>query len=323
MVTQKTVLGSSKVFAGASFSFKLPAMRHAFLCLILQTLLTLPVWAAPDDDATTAPPVITGEIAITRVAPGESLIEIARREGIGFDLLVNSNPQHDPWTPEAGAEIILPRQAILPAGAEKGIVINLAEMRLYHIFDIDSHPVVDLYPLGIGREGRETPEGVYRVVVKKEQPEWRVPDGLREQDPSLPAIVPPGQNNPLGAYWLGLSANGYGIHGTNRPLGVGRRISYGCLRMYPEDIATLYSQVTVGTPVLISYQPVKAARRGDSMLLEAHPDYLHRFGDLFQEALTAISRTGWPGEVDYARVRDVVKEARSMPVDIGRLPAGN
>lgn len=288
-------------------------MTRALIFLILPALLALPVCAQA-----AALPEITGEVGSTRVAPGESLIEIAYREKVGFDMLTNSNRQHDPWTPRAGAEIVVPRQAILPSGAQRGIVINLAELRLYHIYDREGVAQVDLYPLGIGREGRETPEGTYRVVVKQEQPDWRVPAGLRETDSSLPAIVPPGPGNPLGAFWMGLSVPGYGIHGTNRPYGVGRRVSYGCLRMYPEDIASLYDRIVVGTPVIITYQPIKAARQNERLLLEVHPDYLNRFEDPFQEALTVISRAGWSGDIEYARVRDVVESSSSLPEVIGQ-----
>lgn len=293
-------------------------MTRVLIYIILPALLALPVWAQTVPTQTAALPSVTGELGRTRVAPGESLIELAYREKVGFDMLANSNRQHDPWTPSTGTEIILPRRAILPFGAQRGIVINMAELRLYHIYDRAGEPEIVLYPLGIGREGRETPEGTYRIVMKKEQPDWRVPAGLRESDPSLPAIVPPGPRNPLGAFWLGLSAPGYGIHGTNRPYGVGRRVSYGCLRMYPEDIAFLYAQVATDTPVIITYQPIKAAWLNEDLLLEVHPDYLHRLADPFQQALTVISRTGWPGEIDYARVRQVVETAGSLPEIVGR-----
>lgn len=245
-------------------------------------------------------------------------MEVARREGLGFEVVANSNRHLDPWVPREGSTVLLPEEIILPYGAQLGLTINLAELRLFH-FTKDETPRVSAYPLGIGREGRETPEGFYRVVVKKEQPDWRVPEGLRKTDPSLPKIVPPGPQNPLGDYWLGLSAPGYGVHGTNRPYGVGRRVSYGCLRMYADDIATLYQQIETGAPVQITYQPVKAAWQGDYLLLESHPDYLHRFEDLFQHALSVISRTGWPGEVDYARVKEAVFTQSSLPEIVGMI----
>ncbi|MDX1269337.1 MAG: L,D-transpeptidase family protein [Oceanisphaera sp.] len=185
-------------------------------------------------------------------------MEVARRTGLGFENLANANPDIDPWLPPQGTKLMLPTQTILPAGAGRGLTINLAEMRLYAFLPQSSEILV--YPLGIGREGRNTPEGTFKVINKKVNPIWRVPAGLREEDPSLPRLVHPGPDNPLGSYWLGLTAPGYGIHGTNRPFGVGRKVSYGCLRMYPEHIEALFPMVAPGTPVRIVYQPAKAAK---------------------------------------------------------------
>jgi L,D-transpeptidase ErfK/SrfK len=262
--------------------------------------------------------MVTGEIRTTVTTGNETLMEVARREGFGYEVLANSNRQVDPWDSRNGTEIILPGKVILPYGAQKGLTINLAELRLFHIMERKGGGYqVNIYPLGIGRAGRETPEGLFRIVTKKEQPQWRVPKGLRKQDPGLPRIMSPGPLNPLGDYWLGLSEQGYGIHGTNRPFGVGRRVSYGCMRMYPEDIATLYAQVEIGTPVRISYQPVKAASNGDDLLLEVHPDYSGRVGDLFQHALRVISKTRWPGAIDYTKVQEVVRTRKSLPEVVG------
>ncbi|MEJ2471600.1 MAG: L,D-transpeptidase family protein [Desulfuromonadales bacterium] len=288
---------------------------QAFVLMGLLVGLGIP-WPTPGFTADLLWPAIIGANRTVIIDKNESLLEIARREGFGYTNIVNSNRALDPWIPQAGEDVLLPGEAILPAGSRPGIVINLAELRLYHI---PGNPgkAVQLYPLGIGRAGRETPPGHYRITVKREKPEWRVPEGLRKQDPNLPKIVPPGPTNPLGNFWLGLSAPGYGIHGTNRPYGVGRRISYGCLRMYPEDIAELYARVSIGTPVTIVYQPIKAAWNETFLLLEVHADYLQRFADPFQQALTAVSSIGWSGDIDYARIQQVVAEQRGLPEIVG------
>jgi len=289
--------------------------------LLLLSLILIPAWcpAAQMTGGFQHLPAVVGEVSMTTIRAGETLMDIARQEGLGYENIANANRHLDPWIPEVGAEVVLPRKVIVPDGAGPGIIINLAELRLFHLTgDRQEGFRADIYPLGIGREGRETPEGDYRVVIKKARPEWRVPEALRAQDPSLPKIMPSGPQNPLGDYWLGLSAPGYGIHGTNRPFGVGRRVSYGCLRMYPWDIAKLYGLVKEGTPVVITYQPIKAARDNEALLLEVHPDYLQRYPDPFQQALTAISKTGWPGQVDYARVREVVRAQNTLPETIGR-----
>lgn len=296
-------------------------MKNALVWTILTLcLISTYAYAASTGNSSLRFPVVAGEDLLTKVEDGKSLMEVARREGYGYENVLNSNPGIDPWQPETKSEVLLPGKAILPYGTKLGLRINLAELRLFHIYKTqEGHYQTDIYPLGIGREGRETPEGEYHIIVKQKNPVWRVPKGLRERDPTLPSLVPPGPENPLGDFWLGLSASGYGVHGTNRPLGVGRRVSYGCLRMYPEDIAVLYDRVRTGLSVQISYQPIKAARHGNELLLEVHPDYLQKYNDLFQQALTVISKTSWPGDIDYNKVKTIISEQRGRPVRIGVL----
>ena len=264
-------------------------------------------------------PVVSGETRTMITTGRETLMELARREGFGYENVANSNRSVDPWILRSGTKITLPGQVIVPSGSIAGLNINLAELRLFHIITLnDGRYKVSVYPLGIGRAGRETPEGTCYVTIKKQAPQWRVPEVLRRQDPALPQVMSPGPQNPLGDYWVGLSKPGYGLHGTNRPFGVGRRVSNGCMRMYPEDVAVLYEQVEIDTPVRISYQPVKAAIHENRLLLEVHPDYLGRFGDLFQQALTMISKTRWAGAIDYSQVRIVVSAQNSLPEVIGQ-----
>ncbi len=267
-------------------------------------------------DGPALPPII-GEQTSATVDGGESLMEVARRTGFGYEAVAAANPQLDPWTPAAGARVILPGRTILPAGAVTGLTINLAEMRLFHISDNSGQTRVRGYPLGIGREGRKTPEGRFRVINKQVDPYWHVPEGLQALHPELPELVPPGPDNPLGHHWLGLSAQGYGIHGTNRPLGVGRRVSYGCMRLYPEHIAALFTEVAIGTTVVIVYQPVKIAWQGNDLLMEVHADHLGRFENLFQEALRVIGRFGGSAEVDYRQVKMATEHPDGLMHPIG------
>lgn len=221
---------------------------------------------------------LVGELQEARVKPGETLLDIARRYDVGLLQLEEANPGVDAWLPAVGQRVVIPSQYLLPDGPRRGIVVNLPELRLYYFPPAGQGRarVVMTYPLGIGSEGRTVPVATTRITGKRVDPPWVVPASIlaehaAEGDP-LPKVVPPGPDNPLGHYALRLGLPGsFLIHGTNHPYSVGMRISHGCLRMYPEDIAELYGKVPPRTPVRIIDAPYKAAWQGDVLYLEAHP----------------------------------------------------
>jgi L,D-transpeptidase ErfK/SrfK len=202
----------------------------------------------------------------------DTFSDIARFFGLGFRQLKAANPKVDPWLPGEGTEIVIPQHYILPPGPREGIIINLPELRLYY-FPKDRKEV-ETYPLGIGREGWSTPVGETRIIGKKKDPSWTVPASIikehEEDGDPLPAVIPPGPDNPLGAYALYLGLRGYLLHGTNKPYGVGMRVSHGCIRLYPEDIEYFFKQVPIGTPVRIINQPYKAGWHHGELFVEAH-----------------------------------------------------
>jgi len=189
------------------------------------------------------------------VAPGETLMEIAVRAGIGYRHLAQANPGTDPWHPAIGSLLTLPLAFRPPVGLADGLTVNLSDMRLFLVWKEDGQRFVRAYPLGIGREGWDTPRGDYRVTGVVHRPAWTPPLSLRKEKPDLPAVIPPGPDNPLGEFWIGTSATGIGFHGTNQPFGVGRRVSHGCMRLYPRDIRDLARRVYPGMPVRILDQP--------------------------------------------------------------------
>ena len=201
---------------------------------------------------------IVGRVQTTEASRTETLLDIARRHDIGQIEILLANPNVDRWLPVDGAEVILPNRYIIPQAERKGLVLNLAEMRLYY-FPIPKKgekPVVITHPVGIGRMDWETPLGKTKIVGKKKNPTWTPPQSLKDAaiaagDPPLPDVVPAGPNNPLGLFALRLgTGNGsYLIHGTHKPYGVGMRVSAGCIRMYPEDIESLFAQIPIGTQV--------------------------------------------------------------------------
>ena len=238
----------------------------------------------------------------------ETLMELGLRAGIGFENLVRANPGVDPWKPPAGERLILPRAALLPGVVNEGITINLAELRLYLIWDEDGIRKVRIYPVGIGREGWDTPLGDFKVNVLIENPAWTPPASLREEKPELPGIIPPGPDNPLGSFWIGLSAEGVGIHGSNQPLGVGRRVSHGCIRLYRQDISDLITRVRPGTPVRIINAPLKKRVQDGVLYLEVH------------SSIENPAELGYPLEKwDVETVMQTLREARGIPVTIPPL----
>ncbi|MEM6781535.1 MAG: L,D-transpeptidase family protein, partial [Pseudomonadota bacterium] len=204
-----------------------------------------------------------GEMEVHTAVFEDTLVHLARWNDLGFVEMMAANPELDPWIPGAGAKVILPKQHLLPDAPRKGIVINLPEMHLFFFPEDGSAPTV--HSIGIGREGLNTPIGKTTVTRKKAGPTWRPTARMREEDPSLPAVVPPGPENPLGTHALYLGFPQYLIHGTNKPYGIGRRISSGCIRMYPETIRELFDRVPVGTPVNIVDQPIKVGWIDDKM----------------------------------------------------------
>lgn len=297
------------------------------LCLLIPAAALW--WTAspaqtPEMDATDA---VIGRMEYHTVEAGENLLLIARRYDLGYIELIAANPGVDPWLPRAGRTLAMPTAHVLPDAPHKGIVINLPELRLYYYGDRGS-PVIT-YPIGVGRKGRETPIGSTQIVRKRKAPTWIPPASIRAERPELPAVVPPGPDNPLGDFALDLGWENYVLHGTNRPYGIGRRVSSGCIRLYPEDIERLFAAVSVATPVTVVDQPVKLGWSHGQLYLEIHPDapegdQLEQRGwfmpvpipDL-EERVRAIAGTKG-ARIDWPIVRATARGKRGVPVRITR-----
>ncbi len=220
---------------------------------------------------------VIGAVATVTARREDTLVDIARRHGLGYEDIVRANPGVNVWVPGEGTEVVLPTQFVLPPGPRRGIVLNLAEYRLYYFPEpkAGEPAYVMTYPISIGRMDWETPLGTTSVVAKARNPTWYVPQSVLDEHEAdgnpLPRIVPPGPDNPLGNFAMRLGLPGYLIHGTNRPAGVGMRVTHGCIRMFPEDIEFLFEKVGVKTPVRIINEPVKIGWSGDELVVEAHP----------------------------------------------------
>lgn len=246
-------------------------LRAGFVRLWGVIGLVLLVGTARADDApllTTS--AIVGDVRAYATRYEDTLLDVARDNGLGYTEMIAANPAVDPWLPGEGTPVVLPTGHLLPNAPQRGVIINLGDQRLYFFPGKGELPITA--PIGTGREGWSTPLGQTRVVRKQHRPSWYPGPAVRAEQPDLPSVVPPGPANPLGEYAIYLGFPGYLVHGTNRPWGVGRRVSHGCIRLYPEDIAYLFGKIRIGTPVLIIDQKVKAGWVEGVLYLEAHPE---------------------------------------------------
>lgn len=215
---------------------------------------------------------IIGRVQYTSAHPGENLSDVGRRFGMGGYEMMEANPGVNYNHPGPGERLVVPSQFILPDAPRKGIVINIAEMRLYYY-----HPdgvTVSTFPVGVGQDGWNTPLGKTQITRKRKDPTWVVPDSIYENrmeaGAPTPKVVPPGPTNPLGKYAMNLGFNSIVIHGTPYERAVGLRSSHGCIRMLNSDVEQIYNRANIGTPVYIVHQTVKIGRTGNELYLEAH-----------------------------------------------------
>jgi len=271
---------------------------------------------------------VIGRLAVIRIEKGDTLPDIARHFGLGINAISTANPGVDVWVPEAGEHALLPLSFLLPDTPRKGIVVNLATMRLFQYKEDGTSLSVTTYPLGIGTDERPTPTGPMHVARKAVRPTWHVPASIaedhRKKGDILPKAVPPGPENPLGEYALYLSKSGYLIHGTNKPASIGLTATNGCLRLYPENVKLLFDDTPVKTPVLIVNQPYLIGQRNGVLYLEAHAPP-EPSGALESERLYAKLRTiekKAARALDWKMVKKVQAEARGIPVPIFELSQG-
>jgi L,D-transpeptidase ErfK/SrfK len=271
---------------------------------------------------------VIGRLAVIRLEKGDTLPDIARHFSLGINAISAANPGVDIWVPEAGERIILPLNFILPDTPRKGIVINLATMRLFEYKGNSKSLAVSTYPVGVGTEERPTPTGEMHVYRKTTRPTWHVPASIaadhRKKGDILPAEVLPGPENPLGEYALYLSKLGYLIHGTNKPASIGLKATNGCMRLYPENIKMLYSDTPVNTPVSIVNQPYLIGQRDGVLYMESHTP-LEDSGAIELEKIYAKLRNiekKSARTLDWKKVKEVQTEARGIPVPIFEMRQG-
>jgi len=305
------------------------SLFHPIRCSLLL------IWLLPLASAATElilPPEdvdLAGEIRYVNARHEDTLLDIARYFDLGKNEIKSANPGVDTWLPGEGRRIMLPTRYILPDVPRKGLVLNLPEMRLYYFPPARRGQVrrVVTHPISIGRMDWKTPLGKTRITTKVKDPEWRPPKSIQkealEKGEVLPDLVPAGPENPLGRYAMRLGIPGYLIHSTNKPYGLGMRVSHGCIRMYPEDIERLFERVKVNTPVHIIDEPIKLGWLADTLFVEVHPpleEDLERSYDLMRATLNLVhrERERRPFVVDGPALRQAVEEQMGIPVPISK-----
>jgi L,D-transpeptidase ErfK/SrfK len=272
---------------------------------------------------------VIGRLRFIRLEKGDTLPDIARHFSLGLNGVSANNPGVDIWVPEAGKRIMLPLSFILPDAPRKGIVINLAAMRLFQFKGNGESLAVLTYPVGVGTEERPSPRGLMRVERKVNRPTWHVPvsiakDHLKKGDP-LPAAVLPGPQNPLGECALYLSAQSYLIHGTNKPASIGLRATNGCIRLYPEDVKKLYESTPVKTAVSMVNQPYLLGHSNGVVYLEVHASTedsdTAELDKIYKKLRTIEKESG--RTLDWSKIKNVLAEARGIPVPIFEIRQGS
>ena len=252
----------------------------------------------------------------------ETLIDIARANNLAFPEIMSANQGlDDPWVVEPEKNLLLPQRHLLPSAKREGVIVNKGDLRLYYF---SKENKVYSFPIGIGRGDWETPTGKARITGKKKNPYWTVPASILEEEPHWPKVVKPGPENPLGSRAIYLSMPGYLLHGTNKPWGVGMKVSHGCIRLYPEDIEMLYELVSQGENVEIIDQPVKTGWFGGVLYLEVHSMHPYGFEDketlesnmrLLPQATKSLQKSAKHHivNVDWKKVVEIVKKASGVP----------
>ena len=285
-------------------------------------------FVTPDQD-------VVGAVQLTVARHEDTFADIARRFNVGYTELVRANPGVDPWLPGEGTEIILPTEFILPDAPREGLVLNLAQMRLYYFPKPEKEGPVEVitHPIGIGKVGWATPEGTTKVVSHVKDPTWTPPVSVRKEHAKdgdiLPATVPPGPDNPLGRHMMRLGWPSYLMHGTNKPPAVGMRASAGCVRLYPEDIALIYEAVPDGTKVTVVNQPFVLGWRGDRLYVQAYQpleDDKRNWDDVpkaLRQTLKKPKATLWKrvaehdDAIDWEAVRAAAATPRGLAIPVG------
>ncbi|MCI0510407.1 L,D-transpeptidase ErfK/SrfK [Chromohalobacter marismortui] len=277
---------------------------------------------------------IVGKARVIETEKQDTLLDIGRRYGVGYEAMRRANPGISVWYPGEGTEVTIPSRFILPEAAHQGVVVNIPEMRLYYYPPSeDGKPAqVETYAISVGRMDWSTPLGETRITAKQKNPAWYPPQSIIEEHAAdgreLPNVVPPGPDNPLGQYKMRLAIPGYLIHGTNRPQGIGMRVTHGCIRMYPEDVEHLFGKLPVGTNVNLISQPTKFGWRDGTLYVQSFPlleedrqsPVLKRVLDASEALVATLTHHQIKDDIDHRRLTNAVLMSSGTLVALNVAP---
>lgn len=310
--------------------------KKSLICLFLISIVTnAPVMATtyllPDNPDDSVIFDLSDGFLYATAKEEDTLLDVARRYDIGQNEILLLNKEVDRWLPGAGTQVRLPNFRVLPKTSKTGLILNLPEYRMYYYPPArkNSSKIVITHPISIGRQDWNTPLGITKIIRKTKNPSWIPPESIKkehaEQGDPLPDVVPAGEDNPLGLYKMTLGIPGYLIHSTNKPYGVGMRVSHGCVRMYPEDIEQLFPEVDIGLPVHIVNQPIKVGWLNNAMYIEVHPELEEKNADYDNQLSNALDLITQANNdqmplIDGAILKKALKEQNGIPVIIS-LPS--
>jgi L,D-transpeptidase ErfK/SrfK len=285
-----------------------------FLTLFLILLFVFEIQAQENQDSSLYLPLV-GYDTTYQISPGEGLYQIARKFDLSYGSIALANQIGNPHLIYAGQNLSLPTKMILPKKLADGIIINIPEYRLFLFKD---NQLQKVYPICIGIPTWTTPRGEFTITHKIKNPTWYMPKEIAEREKVKREIIPPGPENPLGDFWIGTDLKSTSIHSTNLPMSIGRALSHGCVRLYPEDAELFFNQIEVGMRGEIIYEPIKLTVSKDSLFLEVYPDVYEMVIDYEKELNKKLKLLNLSSQVDQEKIKAVLEEKRGIPEFIGK-----
>jgi L,D-transpeptidase ErfK/SrfK len=296
-------------------------MRLSLIAALSGALFMAPL--APSAPVSRVATEIVGSAFVHDVQAGETITSLAARYGVDAAVLARRNGRAPGSTVAAGDRLTIDnRHIVWPVERASGtiLIINVPQRMLFRVVDgrVDA-----AFPVAVGRATWQTPRGPFTVLEKEVDPTWDVPVSIQEEmrleGKPVVTSIPPCPANPLGRHWIRLSHPGVGLHGTNVPTSIYRFTTHGCIRLHPDDVATLFDRVQVGDHGVTVYDPVLLARAADGRLFaEVQPDPYRQGPDALRHLRTLADHAQIGSEIDWDRVREVVRRREGVAVDVTR-----